>query len=155
MATKYGFQGTLNVNSGTYGTPVWNPVTNVEDVTVSADFTKQDATTRVSSIKQFEPTTLEIAISGKLRTDQTDTNGYILFETNFYTRAVMDLLVLDASATTNGAHGLRFDSKLFKFDEDQTNSSVLFREWELAPCVSTNPGNKAINNSGTMVYTAI
>lgn len=156
VVAKYGFDGTINVNSGSYGSPTWANVANVRDVQVGADMDEFDASTRAGGgVKQSEPTLLALEVSGKIRSDQNDTAGFVAFETAFLTRASMDLLVLDGGATVNGARGYRADMKVFKFGEAQGLGDVLHREFALKPCVSVNAAYKAIVASGAPAFTTL
>src|SRR5262245_35221690 len=152
MPTKYAYKGKI-YNGGTYGAPTWNEIKNVRDVQVGGDFDKQDASTRAGNgIKQYEPTLLDLMIAGKIKTDEGDTTGFVAIETAFLTRAALDILVLDGSTSTDGSRGYRVDMKVMKFGEDQTLEKVLFRDFELAPCVSANAPQKAVVTSGAPVF---
>ena len=156
MIVKYGFDGTLNLNSGTYGTPTWVAVSASKDHQVTADMDEFDATTRQGGgIKQSEPTLLALALGFKVRTDQSDTAGYVVLEAAFLTRGVLDTLVLDGGVTVNGSRGYRADMKVFKFGEDQAVGNILHREVELKPCASTNAAFKAVVASGAPVFTSL
>jgi hypothetical protein len=156
MTVKYGFKGTINNNTGSYGTPTWSAISNVRDVMVNADPEKFDASTRAGNgIKQYEPTLIDLGVTGKIRSDETDTNGFVAIETAFLTRASMDLMILDGAATVSGSRGYRFDAKVFKFGEDQNLGGVNFREFEFAPCVSANAPSKAVVTTGSPVFTAL
>lgn len=154
---KYGFSGQLLLNGGTYGSPTWGEAEAVRDVMVNADMDEFDATTRAGGgVKQSEPTLLALEITGKIRSDEADTTGFAALETAFLTRASIDILVLDGSQTTVGSRGYRFDAKLFKFGEDEAVENVLFREFSLKPCISSNAVKKAVVGSGpTLGYTSL
>ena len=123
---------------------------------VGASFNKQEASVRAGNgVVQSEPVQLDLSITGKVATDEADTNGFVAMETAFLTRASLDVMVLDGASTVDGSRGYRFDVKVFKFEEDQGNEQVLFRDFELAPCLSANPVKKAIVTSGAPVFTAL
>jgi hypothetical protein len=157
IATKYGFAGSINANSGSYGSPTWVPIANTREVQVAADMDEFDASTRAGGgLKQSEPTMLALGVSGKIRSDQNDTAGFVALETAFLTRASLDLLVLDGAATVVGSRGYRADFKVFKFGEDQNIGNILHRDFELKPCVSDNPVKKAVVGSGpALTFTSL
>lgn len=156
VTVKYGFDGTINVNSGSYGSPTWAPIANVREVSVGADMDEFDASTRAGGgIKQSEPTLLALEVTGKIRSDQLDTVGFVAMETAFLTRASMDLLVLDGGATVNGSRGYRADMKVFKFGEPQPLEGILHREFTLKPCISVNAVYKAVVATGAPVFTTL
>jgi hypothetical protein len=125
-------------------------------VKIAADMEEADASTRAGNgVKQSEPTLLGLEVTGLVRTDETDTNGFLLLETNFLTRAVCDVLFLDGAQSANGSRGYRADMKVFKFGEDQSLNQVDHREFSLKPCVSANAPSKAVVTSGAPVFTAL
>lgn len=156
VAVKYGFDGTLSLNSGSYGTPTWAAVANTRDVKVGASLDEYDASTRAGGgVKQSEPTMLGLEVTGLVRSDQNDTTGFVALETAFLGRTSLDVLVLDGGATVSGSRGYRCDMKVFKFDEDQSLGNILHHEFSLKPCVSANPVSRAVVTSGSPVFTSL
>lgn len=156
MATKYGFKGKVYLNSGSYGSPTWNEVSNLREVKVGAAFNEDDVTVRAGGgLAQFEAVILALEVSGKIKTDEADTTGFVAMETAFLTRAALDVMVLDADDAVTGARGFRFDAKVFKFEEDQANEKTLFRDFTLKPCLSANAAQKAVVASGSPVFTSL
>lgn len=154
---KYGFAGQLLLNGGTYGSPTWGEADAVRDVIVGADMEEQDGTTRQGGgLKQSEPVLLALSVTGKIRSDEADTTGFVAMETAFLTRAALDVMVLDGAQSTVGSRGYRFDVKLFKFGEDQAIEGILYREFEMKPCISANAVKKAVVASGpTINFTSL
>lgn len=154
---KYGFSGQMLLNGGTYGSPTWGEADAIRDVMVGADMEEQEASTRQGGgLKQSEPVLLALSITGKIRSDEADTTGFVAMETAFLTRAALDVLILDGPQTTVGSRGYRCDVKVFKFGEDQAIESILYREFELKPCISSNAVKKAVVGSGpTIGYTSL
>ena len=158
MATnvKYGFDGTVYFNSGTYGAPTWNLVSAIRDASVDATMSEVDASTRQGGgLTQSEPIMLSLGLTGKIRTDEADTTGYLAMESAFLGRTSLDILILDNPNTLSGARGYRFDAKCFKLGEDQALDNLLFREFELKPCVSLNAVKKAVVTAGSPVFTTL
>jgi hypothetical protein len=153
---KYAYNGKIYFNSGIYGTPVWNAIDAVQDVAVEASFSEQDATTRLGGgMAEAEPVLLTLALSGKIRSDETDTTGFLAMETAFLTRGSLDVMMLDGANTVTGSRGYRLDMKNFKFSEAQGLENLLYREFELKKCVSNNPAKKAVVTSGSPVFTSL
>ncbi len=156
QVVKYGFDGTINFNSGTYTSPTWAAATDVMDVAVGADMDEVDTTTRAGGgVKESEPTLVGLSLSGKVRTDQNDTVGFVAMETAFLGRSSLDTLWLDGATTTVGARGYRAHLKVFKFGEDQSNGNVLFREFEMKPCVGSQASKAVVGSGPTLAYTAL
>lgn len=153
---KYGFKGKFYINSGTYASPTWNEVKRVKEVKVGAAFDKEDATTRMGGgIKQSEPVLLDIGLTGKVRSDEGDTTGFLAMETAFLTRAEIDVMVLDGDKATDGSRGYRIGMKVFKFEEDQDVAKILWRDFDLSPCVSENAPCKAVVSASAPVFTSL
>lgn len=153
---KYGFKGKIYFNTGSYNLPTWTEVKNVREVKVGAAFDKQDATTRSGGgVKQSEPVLLDLGLTGKIKSAETDTAGFIAMETAFLSRGVLDVMLLDGDKGTDGSRGYRVDMKVFKFDEDQGNENLLWRDFDIAPCVSDNAPSKVVVSSSNPVFTSL
>lgn len=153
---KRGYNGKMYINTGTHGSPVLVEVANLTDAKVSAAFDKTEATTRQGGgTKQSHPTLFDPGFSAKIRSDDSDTTGYIYLETAFYGRSIVDVILLDGASSVNGSRGVRFDANVFKWDESQGNDEVMFRDFELSPGVTANPAMNVIVASGAPVYTTV
>lgn len=153
---KLGFKGTVNNNTGTYGTPVWSNLTLISDCTLGASIKEAAASMRAYGVELTEPTMFGLEINGKIRSDDSDTNGYIALETAFLARAPLDVLILDGGVAVNGSRGFRADWKVFKWEEEEGLDGVLYRSFTLKPCVPINgPPESAIVTSGAPVFTAL
>jgi hypothetical protein len=126
-------------------------------VKIAADMEEADASTRAGNgVKQSEPTLLGLEVTGLVRTDEGDTNGFAQLETAFLTRAALDLMVLDGPSNLTGSRGYRFDAKVQKFGEDQSLNQVDHREFSLKPCVGVNGApQKVVVTAGVPVFTAL
>lgn len=154
ITVKRGYASYGYRNTGTFGTPTWDEVGMVGDAALDLSFDMDDATVRGDGVKAEEPTLLGIEVSGRIRSDENSTD-YTAFETAFYTRALLDIMWLDGSSSTNGARGVRFEGKLGKWSEDQALGKVLFRDFSLKPCVSENARQRVVVATGTPGFTAL
>lgn len=154
ITIKRGYASKIYYNTASFGTPTWVECTLVGDATVKLTFEEDDATTRGDGVKAAEPTLLGIEVTGRMRSDENNTQ-MVAWETAFFTRALLDLLVLDSSNATNGGRGIRYEGKLFDWSEDQALGKVLFRDFMHKPCASENARQKAIISGGSPVLTAI
>lgn len=153
---KYGYKGKIYFNTGSYNSPTWTEVKNVREVKVGAAMGEQDATTRAGGgIEQAEPILLKLGLTGKIKSAETDTAGFIAMETAFLTRAAIDVLLLDGDKGTDGSRGYRVDMKVFDFSEDQGNENLLWRDFAIKPCVSDNVPQKAVVSSSAPVFTSL
>jgi hypothetical protein len=152
---KTGLKANLFYNTASYGSPTWAEITLVADCAVEGTRDEAGGSTRASSVKLFEPTQLALGISGKVRTDSTDT-GFAALLANFLDPSTaIDVLVLDGTTTENGSLGYRFDAKVFSMGEDQALNSVLFRDFTIKPCISANPVKSVLVTSGAPVFTTL
>ncbi len=154
ITVKRGYASKLYYNTASFGTPTWVECTLVGDAAVDLSYDEDDATTRGDGVKASEPTLLGIEISGRMRSDENNTQ-MVAWETAFFTRAILDLMALDGGSTTNGVRGVRYEGKLHKWSEDQALGKVLFRDFMHKPCASENARQKAIVASGAVAFTTI
>jgi len=135
--TRIGILSHLYANSGTYGSPSWLDIDLVSDLAVNPTYNEGESTARRTLVQTFEPTTLALELPGKIRVDRTD-EAFLLLEQAFHNRLVLDLMALNGASDQNLSSGYRFDGRIFGFSEDQAMGNVLFKEFTIKPCASTN-----------------
>jgi hypothetical protein len=128
-----GINSKLYYNSGTFGSPTWVEMSNVSDCKVDSNWDDADGSTRASPVKMSEPTQLNLGVGGKMLPDQSV--GYLLMQTRYYARTLIDIMALDGGSATNTAEGVRFEAKITTWAEDQGLGNVNFRDFMLKPCV--------------------
>lgn len=149
-----GITSKLYINIGTAIVPVWSEVNLISDLVVAADWNEGEASARLEQIQTFEPTNMALGLTGKVRKNITDTS-YLLLRTAHRTRGILDVLVLDGDRTTNGSDGFRFDCKVTKWSEDQGLQQVIFKEFEIKPCIPSNLPQTVLVAGGVLTYAAI
>lgn len=155
--TRLGFNCKVYANSGTtYATPTWLEFVLVSDATLSAEFDSFDATTRVSNgVKEMEPTLLGLGVAGQIKVDDDDA-AFLMLDERTFMRKAMDILVLNGDKTDPGVRGWRFWAKNMKLSEDQKLGNVLFREFDLKPCVplvaAEKPKRAVVSAGGTVEF---
>jgi hypothetical protein len=154
---RFGKDAILALNGGTSNTPVWNIVTAVRDVQIpDGEFAEIDASGKDAAIDLAEPGLMKISLEAKVRTNESDTNGFIALETAALARSSLDILILSGITTSNGARGFRFDAKIFKFfGEDQNIDQILWRPIRLKPCVPTNTPKSVVVANSAPVFTSL
>ena len=152
MAVKKGYTAKLYRNSATFGTPTWAECENVKDVAINIPFDKLEGTARGVALKQYEPGLGDLSITGKFRTNEDDTD-FVAFETAHLAKSLIDLMVLDGGSTTTGSRGYRVECKIFNFSEDQAHGNILYRDFEAAPCITTNAQQTVVVTAGAPVFT--
>lgn len=156
MGVHFGKDAKIYNNTGTYGTPVWDEIAAVREVSIpDGDFAEIDASGRDYGLNLTEPGNLTLSIDFKIRTNEADTDFTVL-ETAALAKSMLDIMVLSGPSTVNGNRGFRFDAKIFKFfGEDQNLDTVLWRPVRLKPCVPTNPPKSVVVSTGAPVFTAL
>lgn len=151
---KLGLLAAIYRNTGTENSPVWTLVSGISDLAVNPTMDEADSTARGDGVATSEPTLLKIEVTGKLREDE-DNAAFTAFETAYYTRASLDLLVLSGKKGTVGSRGFRTSWKLFNWSQDQSLPNVLFNDFTLKPCVGIAAKTAVINVADTVTETAI
>jgi hypothetical protein len=137
-----------------YATPTFNDVESVMDVDYSLTQEEFETTTRAEKgIKVYETTLTNLEINFMLRVPELaaaagnpDFDDFLAFETAHQLNNPLDIMVLSAGATTNGARGFRGFFKVHEFSESQKNGESLFRKVILKPC-AVDPTTKATTST--------
>ncbi|MDB5310676.1 MAG: hypothetical protein JWO38_4878 [Gemmataceae bacterium] len=153
---KFGFKGVIAANGGTYATPTWSAMNNVAEAKIAMSRAEAEASMRAYPVKLTESIMREIEFEGTIRSDDGDTNGYILMEAAFIANAPLDVLILDGPIGTNGSRGVRCDMKVFKWEEDEGLDKLDYRAFTLKPCIPINgaPAD-AVAGASSITYTAM
>lgn len=139
MATKVGFECVLYRNTGTYGSPVWNEVSNVRDLTLTLTKDKVDASTRGTAsdgaakrFKEYRAVMKDapVTIESLWNTDDADLDAFFQAWLN---DTAIEVLILDGPVTTAGSEGLRATMEVFKFDRGEPLNDMVKASVELAP----------------------
>jgi hypothetical protein len=150
-----GILAKLYHNTGaSYAAPTWSSIDLISDVKIGAKWDKADASTRSSRVKIYGKPMLDIEITGKIRCDLTDA-GFLAFYNGYLLDQVLDLMILNAASTVNGARGYRADFLVLGSDEDQALSVVEFEDFTMAPGLSTNLPQSVLVTTGAPVFTPI
>lgn len=115
---KIGLNAKLYRNTGSFGSPTWVEVSNIQDLDLADNMDEADATTRASGgIAESEPTVRNIEVTWNMK-NNADTH-MIAFRTAYATRAAVDLQILDGPIATVGSHGVRGRFKFHEFGKPQ------------------------------------
>jgi hypothetical protein len=115
---KIGLNAKLYRNTGSFGSPTWVEVTNIQDLDLADSMDEFDATTRGSGgMAESEPTVRSIELSWNMK-NNADTH-MIAFRTAYFNRAAVDLQALDGPIATIGSHGVRGRFKFHEFGKPQ------------------------------------
>jgi hypothetical protein len=148
-----GILSDLYYNTGTHGSPTWVAISLVGDLKVAGKWDTTDLPIRASRAKFKQKTVLDFGVTGKLLSSLTDT-AYLAVLAAMLGDTIIDVMALNGSNATNGAHGWRFDAQVVQFEEDQGPGAVVFDDFELIPVYSANAPSSVVVTTGAPVYTA-
>lgn len=153
--TLLGILAKLYYNTGgSYGSPTWTAIDLVGDLQVPAKWDIAEAIIRASRIKFKNKTALDIGITGKLLASLTNT-AFLAVAAAMINDDVLDVMALNASNSTNGAKGYRFDCQVVNNTEDQGAGNIIWDDFELVPALTANTPKTVLVATGAPVFTAI
>ncbi len=139
MAIKFGMQGRIYRNTGTYAAPVWNEIQNVRDVTLNMETAIADVTTRGNNSWRAEAGTLKTAsIEFDMIWDDTN-DDVVAVQAAFLAGGTLDLAVLDGPVATSGSQGLRAVCMVTNFSRKEPLEEAMSTSVTVKPTYSANP----------------
>lgn len=151
---RLGRDSVFYLNTGTFGSPTWAAVPQFSDLNVTAEWDETEASTRESKMKMKAKTLLGAEVGGKLKPDLTDTNIGTILDA-LLSDAVVDVMVLNAASSVNGARGYRYECQVHSGNEDQGLGVAIFDDIKFKPFPTANAKQTAKVASGAPVFTAI
>jgi len=155
MAHKMGWEQKLYRNTGSFGSPTWDLVTNCRDLTLTGSASKNDASTRLSRVKTYAAGQIDLGFNFQMVYDPADTD-LTAIRTAFYAQTALDLMDLDGLAATSGSLGVRAVCQIFSMEKGEPIDGIATYDIEAAPTYdSTNGGASLVTSNGTPSYAAI
>jgi hypothetical protein len=140
VAAKTGLNHVFLRNSGTYGSPVWNVINVVKDLTLGLKKVMADAAARVSSVKQKLPNLKEIDLEYEIIRD-TAGPDFVVLQNAYWNDTTLDIAVADGPIATSGTRYFRCDTVLSDFSEKQPLENTVMVSVKHEPVYSSNvPG---------------
>lgn len=156
MAAKLGIDSVLYYNTASYATPTWTAITCVRDLVLNFAWDTVEAPSRASRVKTMAKTIVDISASGTLKVSDTDTGYIALWDKLISGTGNVDVMILNAASTVNGARGVRFDALVTQGNEDQGIGNALYLDINLVPdAFSVNVPKTAVVASGAPVFTSL
>ena len=138
MGLVLGMNAKLYRNTGTYGTPVWDLIGNVKDVTLNLETGEADVTTRANNgWRATEATLREASVDFEMIWDTGDTD-FTALQTAYFANTSIEFLVLDGLVATTGSQGLRATCKVFNFTRSEALEEALTVSVSIKPTYATN-----------------
>lgn len=139
MGVKLGMDAKLYRNTGSYGTPVWNEVENVKDVTLNLEAGEADVTTRGNAGWRANIATLKDAsLEFEMVWDTAD-DDFTAIRTAFLTNGTVEFAVLDGDITTAGSQGLRASMAITNFSRAEPLEEAIKVSVTAKPTYADNP----------------
>lgn len=139
MSVKLGLDAKLFRNTGTYGTPAWNEIKNVRDVTLSLEAGEADVTTRGNNGWRATVATLKDgSIEFEMVWDSED-DDFTAIRDAFLNKAAVELAVMDGDILTTGSQGLRASFMVTSFSRNEPLEEAITVSVTMKPTYSANP----------------
>lgn len=138
MAAVLSENAKLYRNSGSYGTPTWDLIDNVKDLTLNLDKDEVDITTRGSGgFKEFIDGMIDASIDFGMVWDTADTD-FTAIRTAFFAKTAIEFLILDGLQATSGSQGLRVTCMIKSFTRNENLGEALMVDVTLRPVKNAN-----------------
>jgi len=139
MGVKLGMDAKLYRNTGSYGSPVWNEVKNVKDVTLNLEAGEADVTTRGNGGWRANIATLKDAsLEFEMVWDTAD-DDFTAIRTAFLANAAIEFAVLDGPVATSGSQGLRASMAITNFSRAEPLEEAIKVSVTAKPTYAANP----------------
>lgn len=152
---KLGRNAKFYLNTGTFGSPTWAEVPQISDLTMTRAWDSAEAATRESAVKMGVKTLVDLAVSGKFKFVIGDTNLTAILDALNSPASTVDIMVLNASQTTSGAYGVRYECQVMEGNEDQGLGAAIFDELKFMPTPTTNAPCTVKVVAGAPVFTPL
>ena len=139
MGVKLGLDAKLYRNTGTHGSPTWNEVTNVRDVTLSLKAGEADVTTRGNNGWRATVATLKDASIEFEMVWDTDDDDFAAIRDAFLNRDAIEFAVMDGDIATAGSQGLRAVSVVTAFSRNEALEEAITVSVTVKPTFTVNP----------------
>lgn len=139
MSIKLGLDAKLYRNTSTPGSPTWNLVANVRDVTLNLETGEADVTTRGNNGWRATVGTLKDAsIEFEMVWDTAD-DDFTSLKDAFFNGTAIELAVMDGLITANGSQGLRAVCRIINFSRSEPLEEAITVSVTAKPTYSVSP----------------
>ncbi len=138
MANQTGQTCYFYRNTGTFGSPTWVLIDNIENLKIGSSRTKAAASTRASIYNKYLPGQLDLSISFQMPRNVSDTD-FTTLRTAFLAGTTIGVAYAAGPIATQGTRYVKLDCKITKMDEDEPLDAACMVDVELVPdATSTN-----------------
>lgn len=136
MAARLGLNAKLYRNTGTHGTPVWNEVANVKDLTLNLEKAEADVTTRGNNGWRATVGTLKDASIEFQMVDDDADDDFAAFSAAFFGNTSVEVLVLNGGIS-EVSEGLRATVQVLNFSRSEPLEEAVMVDVTLKPSYAT------------------
>src|SRR5262245_49997703 len=138
MAVKLELEAKLYRNTGSVGTPTWNEIINVKDLTLNLEAGEADVTTRGNNGWRATVATLKDgSIEFEMVWDTEDEDFEAIRDT-FLNRTSVEFAVLDGGILESGSQGLRATCMVTNFSRNEALEEAITVSVTVKPTYSVN-----------------
>lgn len=152
----------LYYNAGTYASPTWTEVTEINDASLSMDPNEVTFPTRASRLEASVKTTYKLAFSFRMKAAAETSQKYHVVRDASLSDTPKDWLILNAKITEPGARGFRFDGLVFPGEETQGVQDMVADQYVVRCTYPTTDATLAVpktarvaEDGASVTYTAI
>lgn len=139
--SQLGLDCKLYRNTGTYGTPTWDLVPIVRDLTLNLTKGEADITTRAGSgWMQRMGTLKDGSIEFGIVWESGDAD-FEAFRDSFMDNTLIDVAAMDGAIATAGSQGLRAEMETMSFSRSEPIAGAVEAAVKVVPGFSTNAPN--------------
>lgn len=121
-------------NTGTRDSPTWAEMTSVSGGDLGDNWDFGEASTRASGAKAFDKTMVDLTSTLQVLANPAATDYIALYSASQIRTGVIDMMLLNAKISVEGAIGIRAAFKL-KRSENQDMGGIISNTFELKPYI--------------------
>jgi len=140
MSVKTGNEAKAYHNTGTYGTPVWDEIANIRDLTLAVEKNKIDASTRGSTWRKNKFGLKDASVDFQMIFDEDDADFEVVRDAFFAApaNAAVEFAIMSEDITTVGSEGLRALFEVASFTKNEPLEDIQTVDVSIAPVPSTD-----------------
>ena len=131
-----GLDAILYHNTGSFGSPVWDAVTNCRDATLNIEVGEADASRRGAVWSQRVPTLIDATLDFSMVWEEADAD-FTVFRTAALARTTVEVLALDGAHGESLKSGLRAICYVFTLNRNEPLTEALTVDVSLRPGFTT------------------
>lgn len=137
MAAKLGLDAKIYHNTGTYGVPTWDEITDATDVTISIERSEVEIARRGTSWKKFLVALKDAGVDFELIYDPTNAD-FTAVRDAFLNATIIDMAIADGAIATTGTQYLRSEMYVTSFVRNEPLEDKLTLSVTVKPAESAN-----------------